>query len=111
MASISKSQLIKQAVTASVIGDAVTVNSKTKSFVGFLKVSSYVSGTFTAKIEHSPNGVDWFTFASFTAASAANIQLSYPAQDVCLNYVRANITAASTPNATLEVDLFFDEYR
>jgi len=104
----SKIELLNQAVTATATSDVKTLDGVGGSFVGFIKVSGYSAGTFTGIIEHSPNGLDWFTLITFTAAIAANSsEIKFPANDICLTHIRAKVTAAAAPDATVEISLCY----
>jgi len=108
MASTSKIVLLNQAITATVTSEAKTLDVMSSGFVGFIKITNRTSGTFTGIVEHSPNGVDWFTFISFTAALNSNTsEIKFPANDYCLTYVRASVTAAAAPDATVEISLCY----
>jgi len=111
MASTSKKVCVTQAVTANVIGEKVAISQKAKSFIGLNRISDYVAGNFTAKIQHSPNGTDWFDLKAFTAALAANGSEIQQITDSVFENIRGHIATAAGPNATVEVELHYEEGR
>lgn len=113
MASISKKVLLNQNVTADTLSSVVTLNARNKHFIGFLKISDFVSGQFDVTIEHSPNGTDWFTLMTFTAAITSNkIDKVYPTDYSffgCFGHVRANVNTTGATNGDVLVELHYDE--
>ena len=108
MASTSKIVLLNESVTTDVTSDAVSLDCYSSGFVGFIKVSDRSAGTFTGTIEHSPNGIDWFTYITFTAAIATNTsEIKFPTNDLCLTHIRAKLTTAAAPDANVEISLCY----
>ena len=109
MSSNSKVTLLDStSLIASVTGDSKSLEPKWKNTVGFIKISNYAAGTFTAKIQHSPNGVDWFDLKAFTGALAANTSELQFVTGAVLGQVRADVVAASSPDADVLVELYYD---
>jgi hypothetical protein len=74
-------------------------------FVGLLKVSEYQDGSFSAVVEHSPDGVNWETIATLPALSANGIQVVEVTATV-FPKVRARLTVAgATLGAKIECSL------
>lgn len=84
------------ALTATTTGSAVALVPRSKRIIGYLVVSS-PSGTVivTAKIQHSPDGVngwtDWLSFTATSAGATAN-EVKLPTSDFILPYARAVLT-------------------
>lgn len=110
MASVNRRQLYEDAVTASVNSDSQSLEHLENNFIGYLRVTNYVAGTFTVLIQDSPDGVNWFTLVTFGAASSNSSQAVAATRSAMVN-VRANITAAAGPDATIHVSLLNDKAR
>lgn len=78
-------------------GDAINVGIA-------VDTSAFTSGTFTAKIQHSLDGVRWVDLAgaTTTAIGAVSVEVKY-ASTACLGLLRVVLTGASTPVATQSV--------
>lgn len=115
MSCTSKHVLINQAVVTDITTEAISLSAKARYMVGFLKITNYVSGTFTAKIQHSPNGRDWFDLVVFGAAKVANgFYKDFPIEDAyffsCFQYVRATLDDGGVASdATVLVELHYGE--
>ena len=114
MASVSRKILSSGALTATTTSAAQSMDSKSKSFVAYLSVtSSHAATTTDASIEHSPDGTNWFVVASFaniagTTGSELVYQAAFTGLQV-LSQVRAVIIlTGATQEATVEVALCFD---
>lgn len=73
-----------------------------------IDTSVYVSGTFTAKIQHSLNGSRWVDLAGATSSAigATGVEVAF-ASTACLPLIRVVLTGASTPSATQSVAVVF----
>ena len=104
MASQSYVELINGALTTTTTGDKVSLP-RSKDFIGTLVVSGN-TGTVDCVIQHSPDGVNWFTLGTFaqiavgTGSEALNITIPV------LPNVRGVATLSA--NATVELRLHFD---
>lgn len=110
MASVNRRQLYEAAVTANVNSDSQSLEHLENNFIGYLRVTDYVAGTFTVLIQDSPDGVNWFTLVTFVAASANGAQAVAASRAAMVN-VRANIVTAAGPDATIHVSLLNDKVR
>lgn len=120
MASISKLGLVSKALTAaSTTSDVQTLNNRDKKFIAYLKASAVnAATTVNCKLQHSPNGTDWYDFATFAAiVGAAGSQAIHESSFATANQglfprIRAVVTLAGvTKAATVQVDLWFDPDR
>lgn len=113
MASVGNKNLLTAAAlaAATTVGDAYGVLPKSNNFVAKLKVASpHAATTVTAKVQHSPNGTDWFDLMAFTATSAGAVadELKVPTIPVLAN-VRAHVVlGGATKLADVTIDLYFD---
>ena len=84
-------------LAATTTSGVVEVRSKDVNFVAFLKLENNSSANFAIKIEHSPNGVDWFTLLTFVATggnTTEKINL-----DNTTNHVMGLVRAVATRTA------------
>ena len=81
--------------------DAVSANGAGASTKGFGRKATVIAwGTFgggTVAIQVSSDGTNWADHTTFTAAGAADVDISAAA------YVRGNLTGATAPSLTLEI--------
>jgi len=117
MASTGALNLLRDDVeTASTVGDTKAVELHMKELCAVLKVTSRDNATsIDVTIQHSLDGVNWFTLASFTqltgTASATETEF-INITSKCLPRVRAVTTlAGSTQAATVTVDLCYEHRR
>lgn len=118
MASSNRVNLIDPTtgLTATTTGAATSMGPRTKKFVGYVAVTALGAGTtLTPKIQHSPDGTNWFDLVSFTALVATGSELKYEnnftvANSPVLSQVRGVCTfAGGTTTGTVRLDLWFDE--
>ncbi len=109
MASSAKVTLLEESLAAAnSTSESTILGTKSKDFVGYLVVSNYSAGTVNATIEHSPDGVNWFSLMTLGPLSANGADLDFPTSAV-LGHVRAVVTG--TPTADVRVDLAYSEAR
>ena len=118
MASNSRIKLIDRALTASVNGDVFDLPDSAKKFIAWLNVSANDGATtVSAKIQHSPDKVNWIDVVSFAnVVNTTGVEAKHEASFVVANQglfpnVRCVVTLAGTPSATVEVSLWFDPDR
>lgn len=71
------------------------------------EVSGRVDGTFTTTVQHSPDGINWFTLGATAAQSADGMVIGLVTQN-CFHNVRASILSASTTDgANVSVRLYY----
>lgn len=115
MSCTSKHVLINQAVVTDITTEKISLSARARNMIGFLKISNYVSGTFTVKIQHSPNGTDWFDLIVFGLPKVANgIFEDFPIKDAyffsCFQYVRATLDDGGVASdATVQLELHYGE--
>lgn len=56
-----------QTLAATTTSEPQELLTKDANFIAFLKIENNASANFALVIEHSPNGVDWFTLITFVA--------------------------------------------
>jgi len=100
------------AVTGDDTGSSVDLSTHSGTFQGMtLRVADRVAGTFGATLQTSPDGATWFDLQAITGIVADSLSFDIPdtpATSVpadCFRYVRADVTGAATPNATVTVEL------
>lgn len=113
MASVGHKNLLTQAAlaAATTAGDTYGVLPKSNGFVGKLKVANaHAATTVTAKIQHSPNGTDWFDLMAFTAtaAGAAADEIKVPTVPVLANLRAHVVLGGATKLADVTIDVYFD---
>jgi hypothetical protein len=117
MASTQKVSLFNQVglSAASTNGEKVSLPVRARNPIGYLSVANANGATtVTAKIQHSPDGVngwtDLFAFTA-TAAGASAQEVKIPTSGFMLTYVRAQIVlGGATKLADVAVDLFIENY-
>lgn len=100
---------------ASNLSEGVTTPPRAKRCIGFLHVPAPGGDiVVTAKIEHSPDKVNWIEYAAFDAtdAGAASTQDLVPTGDKPLfPYVRGNIALAGTDaEADPTMELYYESF-
>ena len=113
MASSAKQTLMdSQALTAaSNSGTSFSLSARSDFHVAFFKATAVnAATTVTAKIQHSPNGVDWFDLVSFAAlAGVAGSEVVQITVGI-LPQVRASVTLAGvTKAATVLIEIYHRE--
>jgi hypothetical protein len=114
MASSQKYALqISTALTAaSTLGVSQNLPAKASKLIGHINVSACnAATTVTGKVQHSPDGTNWYDYITFTdIVGAAGVQAQGPATNdqACFQNVRSTVTlAGATKSATVTVDLWF----
>lgn len=79
------------------------------NFIGFIKASNSSSANIVVKIEHSPNGEDWFDLITFTTITADVIEAITldRTTDHVFEYVRADVEVSSG-SADIICNLHYD---
>lgn len=122
MASIGKLSLNNGSISgASTLTEPKSLGENSTQFVAYLKVTALGAGTtLTAKIQHSPNGDDWYDVASFAAVPAASAPTSEvidwgdftQPQMGLFPKIRGSLAlAGGTTTGTVQLDLWFDPNR
>jgi len=109
MASVNSLVLIDENITASAETAKKSVEIGHCDFIGHLEVTNWNATTLDVVLEHSPNGTDWFTLATFPQASAnstALLQITDANVHVLPN-VRADLTLVGT-DTDVKVTLWYD---
>ncbi len=110
MASIQKQILAELATrTATITLDSKNLDAHTKDFVGILVVTAFVGAapTLDVVIEHTIDGTNWFTLATFAQKTASGNELINITAPV-LPTVRARATLGGTiTSATFKVELAY----
>jgi hypothetical protein len=111
MSSNAKQTLMNESLTASADGDSFNLPGRGDSHIAFLKAEN-VNGatTVNAKIQHSPNGVDWFDLASFAALAGVNGSEVVNITAHVLPQLRASVTlVGATQEADALIEIYFRE--
>jgi hypothetical protein len=113
MASTSKLQLVSQAAAAAdIAGVSQAVATRTRSFIAYQKLTAlHAATTVVGKIQHSPDGTDWFDLAAFTSYAGSSGPASSETKQITDNvypYVRGVATiTGSTKLATVVIELHY----
>jgi len=117
MASSQKYALQASAALTAATTNAASQNlpARARKLIGHINVSAcHADTTATAKIQHSPDGTNWYDYISFTAvAGAVAVEAKAPSSNdlACFQNVRATIVLAGTTKAaTVAIDLWFENY-
>lgn len=93
--------------------DATTVTAVKSIPIGAVEliitstVSGRTDGTFTTTVQHSPDGVNWFTLGA-TAAQSADGMVILAVTVNCFHIVRASVLSATTTDgANVDVKLWY----
>lgn len=90
-----------------VVGTSKGINNYAMELIASSEVVSRVDGSYTVTIQHSPNGISWFTLVTIGAQSSVRIDIQQTT-NFCLPFVRASITSTTvTTGATLSVKLYY----
>jgi hypothetical protein len=106
MASDQKLELINQAITGNLTGGGKSLPARSEKLIAFLDVSVSSGGTVGGTIEHSPDGTNWFTLATFLGIGGVGVELlQIPTNS--LGQLRHNLTI-SAGTATVKSEVRFD---
>lgn len=113
MASTAKRTLqAATALTASVTSDKQSLEPGSSKFLGWLDISACDAGTtVTAKIQHSPDGVNWVDLVAFAVPAAGVLakEAKAPTADIVFPNIRSSVViAGGLVTATAKVELYFD---
>jgi len=111
VASNGKQTLMEEALAASKNGESFNLPGRSDGHVAFLD-ATLVNGatTVTAKVQHSPDGVNWFDLVSFGALAGVDGNEVVNIAVGVLPQLRANVVlAGGTQIATVKVEVFFRE--
>ena len=117
MAAIGKKVLLDgTALTATKTGDAVSMPNNADQLIAFIKTANtHASTTVAGKVQHSPNGTDWFdlvTFTSIVGTDTSEVKLPVidtVTVDKCLVQVRGVATlSGATQESDVTIELYFD---
>lgn len=114
MASVGKVSIYSsQALTATTTSSAMSMDQRWQKLFGYIKCTALGAGTSLAvKIQHSPDGTNWFDWVSFTALVAAGSEIKYPTLDIVAPQIRVVATfTGGTTTGTVTVELFYDPFK
>lgn len=109
MASINEIELLNETITTNTAGTEKTTETYQTDFVAVLQVSAITGGTVAGTVQHSADGTNWTTIATFSGLAAAGEEVEQITVNV-LPKVRTNLTYAGT-TADVVVKLFYDKRR
>jgi hypothetical protein len=113
MASFSKESLASGAITAATTnGTAKNIAPKAKKLI-LCQIVSACNGatTVTGKVQHSPDGTNWFDLATFTdVVGVAGSEIKIPTtSDTFFQNLRSVIVLAGvTKSATVAIDAYYE---
>lgn len=113
MASIKGYTLVDAATVAGsteINYDAVSLDGSDEELIAYVVVSDFDGTSIDIDLEHSPDGVNWFTLDSFTQLTADGSEAIVPNQPV-FPRVRAEVTPASMTDSTVTVKLYVQPRR
>lgn len=111
MASNGQQVLMNEALTATEVGESFNLPGRTDAHIATL-IATGVNGatTVTAKIEHSPDGSNWFDLANFAGLAGVDGTELINVTNGVLPNVRANVTLAGAAQAaTVKVSINYRE--
>lgn len=118
MAAIAKKVLLDgTSLTATTTSDPVVMSNNSDKLIGFIKTANQNAATTVAgKIQHSPNGDDWFDLLTFTniVGATPSSELKLPVidsvtVDKCMLHVRAVATLSGATQASdVTIELYYD---
>lgn len=109
MASVNTIELLDATITGNQAGDSKSTEVFQSNFVAVLNVTAITGGTVAGTVQHSADGTNWTTIATFTGLTAAGEEVEQITVNVLPN-VRCNMTYAGT-TADVTVKLFYDKCR
>jgi len=108
MASNGREVLHKEiGLSAAVTGGSKSLPASSTSFAGILDVRNSAGSGYTVKIQHSPNGINWFdlgTFVKVAGDGAEILSLSEP----IMTQVRTDISGVAG-TCDIIVDIRYDK--
>jgi len=108
MASVGSIQFFQaESLSAAATSDTKLTEEKQLDFIAMLKLENTAGATVGGVIEHSPDGDNWQTIATFTGLNADGIELVEITAFV-LPRVRANLTVAGG-TADVTCSLWYDK--
>lgn len=110
MATTSRLKLIDESLTDDLTSTSKSLSQEHKNFLGFIKTTATnAATTVNGKIQHSPNGTDWFDVVSFTAIAGTNTSEVKTISGSLFANIRAVVTLAGATKAShVQLDLWFD---
>lgn len=98
------------ALTADSTSAAFLLTQNTENFIGTIIATNVnAATTIAAKIQHSPNGSNWFDLVTFTNIVGVAGSEVKQITDSVLPYVRSVVDlSGATQAATVEIKLWFD---
>ena len=110
MASVNRTGLLDESVTGNLSGSPEVLEIQQVRHVAVITVTNSVGTTIDADVEHSADGTNWESVASFTTIIAN----TYESVQVTVNLlpkVRATMSGATITSADIKIDLFNDKAR
>lgn len=100
-----------ETLSATTVGSSFGLVGRSQEHIGFIKaVNVNAATTVTGKIQHSPDGVNWFDLASFGAIAGADGSSIINLTVGVLPNLRANVTlAGATQAADVTVAMYYRE--
>lgn len=113
MASVSAIELIPSTVgTATITGDKKTTEWYQKDYIGWIHVSANNgSTTITGSIEHSADGVNWITLATFAAITNTTGVKAVTVSGPVFPFIRGVATFTAGNSATVSMKIHYDKLR
>lgn len=96
-----------ETVTTNTASSTVYTEAKQDKFIAVLQVTAITGGTVAGTLQHSANGTNWTTIATFSGLAATGEEVQQITANV-LPAIRANLTYAGT-TSTVSVKLFYDK--
>ena len=110
MAAVNNINLIQEIEIASsttTLSEAKSVGNKATELILTSEISERVDGTYTTTLQHSPDGISWFTLDSCSAQSANGMVIKSISTH-CFQNLRASILSSGvTDGAKITVKLWF----
>lgn len=109
----SKKVLLSQSISANGVttSEASELSPGSKNLILLTTVSNYTDGLYALEVEHSPDGVNWESYGTVSAATAAGIELTRVSTS-SFHLFRAKLTASAViTGADVECSIMFTPNR
>ena len=107
MASVNNIPLAEATITGNDTGETKSTEVYQSNFIAVLNVSAIAGGTVAGVVEHSFDGSNWLTLATFAGLGATGTEIQQITDNVG-PMVRSDLTYAGA-TADVKVDLFYDK--
>lgn len=87
-------------------GKSIELQSGAKNLIILLEISGYTDGSYTAKLQHSPDGVNWFDLNTTGALAADGAQFIAISASSTFHLFRSVVTSTGVTTGATSVKAF-----